>query len=393
TGAKTLYIGNDGGLAVMRDPLRATPPTTSDLSYVDDRHNRGVASHLCYNISSTTAPLPADGRYHVSIGTQDNGTRFRTDAGSGLAASGLFDTAAYGDGFGTLYHPYLASYVLGSINGNLYRTTDGTTLGLPVTPGQLLFGVPVIVDGSDVTGNGVLTLGSDALYRSHDFGQSFTTVPQNGVVAGFYRYHAAVAASDGNTMAIVGDNVAPSPGFITSNGGASWTQMGSMDISAFARFVWFDTNNANTLYVTSLTQDPTVHHLFKSTNKGVSFTPVDTTTNGLPFGLPILAVKNDPFDSNTLYVATDLGMYASSNGGTTWSRFGSGLPLVRVTDFWIAPDDSVMRVATYGRGVWEIALSGHSANTITATIASPTADQSVAPGTSLSFTGSATDSG
>jgi len=57
-------------------------------------------------------------------------------------------------------------------------------------------------------------------------------------------------------------------------------------------------NDITFTYVTSLTQDPTVHHLFKSTNKGVSFTPVDTTTNGLPYGLPILAVKNDPFDSN-----------------------------------------------------------------------------------------------
>jgi len=393
TGAKTLYIGNDGGLAVMRDPLRATPPSTTDLTYVDNRHNRGVASHLIYNLSSTAAPAPADGRYHVSIGTQDNGTRFRTDSGSGLATSGLFDTAAYGDGFGTYYHPYVVNEVLGSINGNLYRTSDGTTLAFPVSPGQLLFGVPVIPDASDVTGNSVLTLGSDALYRSRDFGLTFTTVPQTGVDPSFFRYHAAVAATDGNTMAIVGDNVAPSPGYITTNGGASWTKMGATDSSSYARSVWIDSRNASIIYVTSVTQDPTVHHIYKSTDKGATFAPIDSTTNGLPFGLPVLAVKNDPFDSNTVYAATDLGMYKSSNGGTSWTRFGTGLPLVRVTDFWIAPDDSVMRVGTYGRGVWEIALSGHTANTLTASITSPSADQSVAGGSTVNFTGSATDSG
>ena len=42
---------------------------------------------------------------------QDNGTRLRTDAGSGLATSGLFDVVEGGDGFGTLYHPYLPDTV------------------------------------------------------------------------------------------------------------------------------------------------------------------------------------------------------------------------------------------------------------------------------------------
>ena len=205
-------------------------------------------------------------------------------------------------------------------------------------------------------------------------------MPQTGVDPTFFRYHAAVAATDGNTIAIVGDNVAPSPGYITPTAAragprwARWTSPRTRATSGSTRSTPAPSTSA------SVTQDPTVHHIYKSTDKGVSCAPIDSTTNGLPFGLPVLAVKNDPFDSNTVFAATDLGMYKSSNGGTSWSRFGTGLPLVRVTDFWIAPDDSVMRVGTYGRGVWEIALSGHTANTLTASITSPSADQSVAGG-------------
>jgi hypothetical protein len=392
TGAKTLYIGNDGGLAVMRDPLRATIPSTTDLTYIDTRHNRGVASHLVYNLSSTAATVPADARYHVSLGLQDNGIRVRSDDGSGLGQSGLFDTVSGGDGFGSLYQPYQPNLIVGAINGHLYRGSDGKRFDGEITPGELLFGVPVIPDASDITGNSFLTVGPSAIYRSRDFGVTFTALPRNGIDQGFSTMGAAVAASNGDVLAAIGGAANGGPGYVTSDGGATWTLMGPLDGYTMPRSAWFDNHDPNILYVASVASDATAHHLWKSTNRGASFTALDSPTNGLPYGLPFLSVKSDPFDGNTVYVATEVGLYRSSNGGASWSRFGSGLPLVRVTDLWIAPDGSVLRVSTYGRGVWEIPL-GHVTNTITASIDNPTADQTVAAGTTLSFSASMTGSG
>jgi hypothetical protein len=61
-----------------------------------------------------------------------------------------------------------------------------------------------------------------------------------------------------------------------------------------------------------------------------------------------------PTEKNTVYAATFLGVYRSTDGGAHWSRFGAGLPFVEVRDLYMPPDDSFLRIASYGRGNWEI---------------------------------------
>src|SRR5207248_624147 len=67
-------------------------------------------------------------------------------------------------------------------------------------------------------------------------------------------------------------------------------------------------------------------------------------------------VRYDPGDAsnNTVYVGTQLGIYRSQDGGATWQRYGFGMPMVRVDDLYIAKNQTLIRAATYGRGVWEI---------------------------------------
>jgi hypothetical protein len=47
-------------------------------------------------------------------------------------------------------------------------------------------------------------------------------------------------------------------------------------------------------------------------------------------------------------------LYRSTNAGANWSRYGTGLPLVSVTDLSIALDSSAIRASTFGRGFWEL---------------------------------------
>src|SRR5262249_16008746 len=77
--------------------------------------------------------------------------------------------------------------------------------------------------------------------------------------------------------------------------------------------------------------------------------------NGLP-DLPVSRLYFDPRDvsRNTIYAATHVGIYRTTNGGGMWSPFGNGLPTVRVNDIYMPPAGSPIRLATYGRGIWEL---------------------------------------
>jgi hypothetical protein len=57
---------------------------------------------------------------------------------------------------------------------------------------------------------------------------------------------------------------------------------------------------------------------------------------------------------NTILAATHLGVYRTTDGGANWAPYGNGLPTVRVSDIYMPPDGSFTRIATYGRGVWEL---------------------------------------
>jgi len=102
---------------------------------------------------------------------------------------------------------------------------------------------------------------------------------------------------------------------------------------------------------------PSVGHLFKTTDGGDTWQPFHG--NGTGFDLPnapIWVIRYDPTDTTdqTLWVGTDFGVYRTTDGGNTWAPYGHGLPAARVYDIRISNNGSLVRVATYGRGIWEI---------------------------------------
>lgn len=98
-----------------------------------------------------------------------------------------------------------------------------------------------------------------------------------------------------------------------------------------------------------------VGHLFKTTDAGATWVPFHGNGTGadLP-NVPVWVVRFDPTNDSTLYVGTELGLYRSTDGGATWARYGVGLPMVRVYDLTLASNGDMLRVATYGRGLWEV---------------------------------------
>jgi len=79
-------------------------------------------------------------------------------------------------------------------------------------------------------------------------------------------------------------------------------------------------------------------------------------------------VSRDPVDpANTFYVATDVGVFATTDAGSTWYNATQPLGLPNVQCNAIQANDRLPRgtgflnVATYGRGMWRLLLPNPSA--------------------------------
>lgn len=114
--------------------------------------------------------------------------------------------------------------------------------------------------------------------------------------------------------------------------------------------------------------------LYRTTNGGTGWTSI---MGNLP-SAPVNALAIDPQDANTVYVATDVGVYyttaaasCTSSPQDCWSVYGGGLPLAPVVGLSASPlgaSTASLVAATYGRGLWwaELATSGVALTTATA---------------------------
>jgi hypothetical protein len=108
----------------------------------------------------------------------------------------------------------------------------------------------------------------------------------------------------------------------------------------------------------------TVAHAYRSTDGGAHWTNIGSN---LPDS-PANSIVVDPNDANTVYVATDTGVYVttqvtSCGSVSCWSAYGSGLPNAPVVQLVASATTPAgggisgeLRAATYGRGIWQIPL-------------------------------------
>ena len=56
-------------------------------------------------------------------------------------------------------------------------------------------------------------------------------------------------------------------------------------------------------------------------------------------------------------VATDVGVYRTTNLGKTWLKVGDNLPLVPINDIDLPAGSQTLYAATYGRSIWTTSLA------------------------------------
>ncbi len=98
-------------------------------------------------------------------------------------------------------------------------------------------------------------------------------------------------------------------------------------------------------------------HLYRSVDAGLNW---EAWGADLP-NIPVNSIAFDPFEPSHLYLANDLSVYLSTNGGASWEPFNSGLPeSCLAMDLHVSIANKSVRVATHGSGAYEIPLKSQS---------------------------------
>ncbi|MEO7734970.1 MAG: hypothetical protein ABIY55_28710, partial [Kofleriaceae bacterium] len=387
--------GTDGGLFTSSN-LFAPAGVREPVAWT--ARNVGLATHLMFSLASGD---PATGNPFVLFGgLQDNGTRLRHDP----ARPSVFDEVIGGDGIGATLHvatsgtTYWASLqgtrlfcqvaAVDCANTNSWQSlpaVPGDPADEPVPRDSEPFSIHYANVETDTDGQSVLT---------HSVGQVFvaaatasglawqaisqdvspdeiylTNVAASSTIPGLYGASAAsgfrgsgpspvpfYVTAQGNTPSIW---IAAKP--VQPTGGAA---MAAASAIAFPSVLPAGTTPGQ-VYLGAfrgVLDDPAQTpppddqgRLYRTRDFGQTWTSSvgADPAHRLP-NVPIYIVKYDPVSPATIYAGTELGVYLSLDDGATWDRMGDGLPIVPVRDLYVARNQEFIRVATFGRGLWEI---------------------------------------
>jgi photosystem II stability/assembly factor-like uncharacterized protein len=112
--------------------------------------------------------------------------------------------------------------------------------------------------------------------------------------------------------------------------------------------------NEATAYVTfnGYRNDNFNAYVFSTNNYGKTWTNI---SNNIP-PEPVNVIREDPKDSNILYVGTDNGLYVSFNKGKNYEACQGQLPRVPIHDLAIQSRENEMILATHGRSFYKTNL-------------------------------------
>ncbi|MBV9211418.1 MAG: hypothetical protein JOZ52_12345, partial [Acidobacteria bacterium] len=224
----------------------------------------------------------------------------------------------------------------------------------------------------------IVNLGTAGVYKSTDGGQTWSAPIYTAPATSVINIKLAVSRSNPQVMYVLTGG-APTPRLeVTTNGGATWTNLGSstFDVGQFGYncYVFVHPTDPNTVYVG--TRD-----VWRSTNGGVSFTNLtrNYTLGGgyTPFQSKAHPDQHhfyiSPIDPNLIYIANDGGVWKSTDGAATFQTLNNTLDLAMFVGISLHPTDSTRSYGgTQDNGTqrraggvsWEEFSSGDGGNTV-----------------------------
>ena len=330
-----VFAGNDGGF------FYSTTGTSSMTKCVDLPISQFYAGTI-----DPTNPARLVG------GTQDNGTLLTT--GSPTAWTQIIGA----DGFQCIVDPVNPSIVFGewqncSGGSGLLRANTFPT-GF-VSSDRYGWNTPIAMDPSN---HNVVLVGSQRVYRSTDNGMSYTTI------SGDLTTNPVSSLTFGTISTLAISPLNPSLYYVgtddgrvwrTLDAGVNWTNVSAgLPVRSVTRMVP-DVAMPGVVYVTlsGFGQDEHLAHVYRSANYGLTWASISGDLPDAPANDLIV----DPADPNTLFLATDFGVYVTNTLGASWSPLGHGMPLQTVFDLSFHPASRTLVAATHGRSQWKLDLS------------------------------------
>ena len=142
---------------------------------------------------------------------------------------------------------------------------------------------------------------------------------------------------------------------LTQDDGVTWTNV-RPNIPNIPKTIWVSRVEASHFdkgicYVTfdGHRSDDFRPYVLKTNDFGQTW---ENITNDLPDGHCVYVIREDLKNKNLLFVGTEFGVFASINGGNSWTELMNGMPTVAVHDLLIHPRAGDLIAGTHGRGTY-----------------------------------------
>lgn len=344
----TIYSLSDGGIFKSLD---------AGDNWTDISNGLGIRQFYRFDNSQTNPNV-------ITGGAQDNGSATRQASGNWVDWLGA-------DGMEGLVSPTNHLNLWGtSQNGSIYRSTNGgnSYSSLP-RPANGDWVTPLDIHPTNET---ILYGGWTGVWKSTNSGSSWTNI-SSGVITSLVTDLVIAPSAPTTIYASRGATL-----WVTNDDGANWT---TRTAPAIINDIAVDPTNPSKIWVAC---NSTTNRILVSTDGGANWTNI---SSDLP-GIVARAIVVDDATPRNLYVGMNIGVYHQVEGAGSWTNYSDNLPMVAINELEIQASSEKLRVATYGRGVWETPLfdavpTGFSFN-------SPAAVTSACPATTLQTTLTAT---
>jgi photosystem II stability/assembly factor-like uncharacterized protein len=354
-----MILGGDQGAVVSVDGLADHPTWSSWL-------NQPTAQ--IYRIAVDNS-FP----YWVTGAQQDSGAvRVRTRGRfAGITMRDWEPLCAGGEAGYTAPDPLNPDIVYGSTVERCNVTTGkidriSPEVDLP-TPARHTWTLPLVFSPADPH---ALYFSDQYLFKTTDGGNKWTRISDDmtrenpGVPPNLDAATAADAPPQSKRLGVI-YTIAPSPvsapllwigtddGYVhlTRDDGKTWQNVTPRELSAWSKVVMLEASHfdANVAYAAvdrhRLTDNEP--YVYRTKDAGKTWQKI---TNGLPAGVYMQTVKEDPKRRGLLVAGTELGVFVSFNDGDVWQPLQLNLPPTSMRD--LAFHDNDLIVATHGRGFW-----------------------------------------
>ena len=370
----TLFVGNDGG--IWSSPLATS---SSPVSWTNLNQTLQLSQFYPGISIDPTTPDTAFG------GTQDNGTQKYDLAAN--PPNQWVEQAPCGDGGYTAIDPASPSTIYAACqNIDIRRSLNGGADGFPDSADsginqndRVEFIAPLVIDPHPATSN-QLYFGTYRVWQTMNRGANWSAISPDltGGGASLPTIESlSVSPVDGDVLyAGTFDSKVWRTTNASAGTGATWSELdgGTLPPRAVTQVV-ADPNHQDVVFVTlsgfsgfviNPPNTDTKGHVFRCSATLLTCADVSGTAAGALPNIPVNALVVDPLDpgSDTLYIGTDVGVFATTDGGVTWlpdfpatPPAQNGLPNVAVLSLALQPAARILRAGTHGRGAWDLQLA------------------------------------